>query len=64
MGDLPNLYAHTNGSAGMEFFSDLFSLNDLRDDDGAALIMHQNRDDHISQPMGGVGPRVGCAVLE
>jgi len=64
MGDLPNLYAHANGSAGMEFFSALFSLNDLRDEDGAALILHQNRDDHISQPIGGAGPRVGCAVLE
>jgi len=64
MGDLPNLYAHSDGSASMEFFSDLFTLADIRDEDGAALIMHQNRDDHITQPIGGAGPRVGCAVLK
>ncbi|MCI4643461.1 MAG: superoxide dismutase family protein [Hyphomonadaceae bacterium] len=64
MGDLPNLYAAEDGSAGMEFFSDLFSLHDLRDSDFAALIIHAGRDDHITQPIGGAGARVGCAVLK
>lgn len=63
-GDLPNLHAGQDGAAGMEFFTELFALSDLRDADGAALIIHENRDDHISQPIGGAGPRVGCAVLE
>ncbi|MEM1105106.1 MAG: superoxide dismutase family protein [Pseudomonadota bacterium] len=63
-GDLPNLYAASDGSASMEFFTSLFALSDLRDEDGAAMILHQNRDDHISQPIGGAGPRIGCAVLD
>jgi Cu-Zn family superoxide dismutase len=64
MGDLPNLYAYEDGSATLEFFTDRFSLNDVRDGDGAALILHESRDDHVTQPIGGAGARVGCAVLE
>lgn len=63
-GDLPNLHAADNGSAAMEFFTDRFSLAEIREGDGSALILHQNRDDHITQPIGGAGPRVGCAVLD
>ncbi|MEO0467477.1 MAG: superoxide dismutase family protein [Pseudomonadota bacterium] len=63
-GDLPNLYAFADGSATMEFFTTLTSLSSIADADGSALIIHQNRDDHITQPIGGAGPRVGCAVLK
>ncbi|MEO0817396.1 MAG: superoxide dismutase family protein [Pseudomonadota bacterium] len=63
-GDLPNLHVAQDGSAAMEFFSNYFSISDLRDDDDAAMIIHQNRDDHVSQPIGGSGPRIACAVLK
>ncbi len=63
-GDLPNIWANSDGSAGYEAFSTLFSLADLADEDGAALIIHENRDDHITQPIGGAGPRVACAVIK
>ncbi|MEL6663881.1 MAG: superoxide dismutase family protein [Pseudomonadota bacterium] len=63
-GDLPNLHVAKDGSAAMEFFSNYFSISDLRDEDNAAMIIHQNRDDHISQPIGGSGPRIACAVLD
>jgi Cu-Zn family superoxide dismutase len=62
-GDLPNIYAGPDGSAGYEAFSTLFSLEDLGDEDGAALIIHAERDDHLSQPIGGAGARVACAVI-
>ena len=63
-GDLPNFYASADGSGAMEFFTSITSLDQIRDMDNSALVMHQNRDDHISQPIGGSGPRVACAVLD
>ena len=62
-GDLPNIWAAADGSAGYEAFTTLTSLTDLTDADGAALIIHQNADDHITQPIGGAGSRVACAAI-
>lgn len=62
-GDLPNIWVNADGAAGYEAFSSLFSLSDLADEDGAALIIHAGRDDHMTQPIGGAGPRVACAVI-
>ena len=36
----------------------------LRDTDGSALVIHANVDDQQSQPIGGAGDRVGCAVIK
>ncbi|MEM7329611.1 MAG: superoxide dismutase family protein [Pseudomonadota bacterium] len=63
-GDLPNIWAAADGSAGYEAFSTLTTGADLADADGAALIIHVNRDDHLTQPIGGAGPRVACAVIK
>ena len=62
-GDTPNIYAHTNGAAGMEFVTNRTNLAALRDDDGSALIIHAGPDDHVTQPIGGAGARVACAVI-
>jgi len=68
-GDLPNLYVHQDGTAAAELYSPLVSLNPgtnrpaLLDDDGASVVIHANPDDHQSQPIGGAGARVACAVL-
>jgi len=62
-GDLPNIWAAADGSAGYEAFTDLTGLADLIDADGSALIIHAQKDDHLSQPIGGAGGRVACAVL-
>ena len=66
-GDLPNLYAHTDGTAVGEFFTQLLSLTDgpapIFDEDGISMVIHALPDDHISQPIGGAGPRVACALL-
>ena len=36
----------------------------LLDADGSALVIHANADDHASQPIGGAGDRVACAVIK
>ncbi len=63
-GDVPNIWAAADGSAGYEAFSTFVSLSDLADEDGAALIIHADRDDHMTQPIGGAGGRVACAVIK
>lgn len=60
-GDMPNIHIGTDGAARVEFFSSLISVSDLRDEDGAALIIHAARDDGQSQPIGGAGARIACA---
>lgn len=68
-GDLPNLYAAADGSAKAEFFTTRARITQdgpgqwLWDADGSALVIHANPDDHNSQPIGGAGDRVACAVL-
>lgn len=62
-GDLPNIWAAADGSAGYEAFTVLTTGDALLDDDGSALIIHANPDDFITQPIGGAGARVACAVI-
>lgn len=62
-GDLPNIWAAIDGSAGYEAFTTLTTAAALADGDGAALIIHEARDDHMTQPIGGAGGRVACAVI-
>ena len=63
-GDVPNIWAAADGSAGYEAFTSLITGAEVLDEDGTALIIHANRDDHLSQPIGGAGPRVACAVIK
>jgi superoxide dismutase, Cu-Zn family len=36
----------------------------LLDGDGTAVVFHAAPDDHMTQPIGGAGARVGCAELK
>ncbi|MDD9985149.1 MAG: superoxide dismutase family protein [Spirochaetaceae bacterium] len=70
-GDLPNLYVGGDGVAVAEFFTTRVSVSGrgrgdvpaLLDEDGSALIIHEHRDDHLSQPIGGAGGRIACGVI-
>ena len=68
-GDLPNLYAASDGSARAEFFTTRVSVYGnampaLLDEDGSAVIIHENPDDHMKQPIGGAGGRIGCGIIQ
>lgn len=69
-GDLPNIYVHADGMASAELFSTRLTLADgegrapIFDDDGSAIVIHQEPDDYESQPSGSGGDRIACAVIE
>lgn len=67
-GDLPNIHAGADGSANAEMFSPFVRVREgkvvLLDGDGSAVMIHANPDDHVTQPIGGAGPRVACGVIE
>ncbi|MGE0533253.1 MAG: superoxide dismutase family protein [Hyphomonadaceae bacterium] len=70
-GDLPSVFAAANTPFAAEVFSTGLTLASegangrmpLLDRDGAALVVHANVDDQVSQPVGGAGARLGCAAL-
>ncbi|MGA0607439.1 superoxide dismutase family protein [Phenylobacterium sp. VNQ135] len=63
-GDLPNIHAGADGAAAAEVYTTLTTLKALRDADGSAVLIHANADDHTTQPIGGAGARVACAVIK
>ena len=68
-GDLPNLFVGADGSARAEFFTVLVSVSGgkmpaLLDEDGSTVIIHENPDDHLTQPIGGAGGRIACGIIK
>jgi Cu-Zn family superoxide dismutase len=63
-GDLPNLVVLADGSAKAELFTTLIKLEELKDGDGSALVIHAERDDQTSQPIGKAGARIACAAIK
>lgn len=68
LGDLPNLVggpdsiAHVQVmSMGGKFAGD---SNALMDADGAAIIIHLQPDDYVTDPVGNAGPRGACGVIK
>lgn len=67
--DLPNLWVDGNGSIRAEVYTTRVSLAGsdtlpaLLDADGSALVIHAGSDDLTSQPIGGAGARIACAVI-
>lgn len=69
-GDLPNIYASEAGTVRAELYTTGVHVSGesgdsapLMDEDGAALVIHEMGDDHVTQPIGGAGGRVGCGVI-
>ena len=63
-GDLPNIFAGADGTAKAELFTTLTMMAPLHDADGSAIVIHAMADDYKSQPIGGAGDRVACAVIK
>jgi Cu-Zn family superoxide dismutase len=76
-GDLPVLYVKAHGEARAVTYTDRFSVADLADADGSALIVHAMPDNYANIPeryapdgpdmatrmAGDSGARIACAVL-
>ena len=62
-GDLPNIHAAADGTVRAELFTTNVEAAMLTDGDGAAIVVHENADDHKTQPIGGAGGRIACGVL-
>jgi Cu-Zn family superoxide dismutase len=65
-GDLPDLTVN-QGGVGVMVGSAAFTLLpgplSLFDGDGAALVVHANADDHVTDPSGNSGARIACGVI-
>ena len=66
-GDLPNIHADEAGNAQADYFASGVSLaedaaNTLFDDDGSAIIVHEDADSYGAEA--GAGGRVACGVIE
>ncbi|PQA86821.1 superoxide dismutase family protein [Hyphococcus luteus] len=64
--DMPNIYAGADGLAVASILNPMVSMDSggpLADEDGFAVIVHANPDDHMAQPIGGAGSRVACAAV-
>ena len=65
-GDMPNIYAHADGTARADVFNDAITLasgkdNSITDGDGAAIIIHEKGDSYGADA--GAGGRVACGVI-
>ncbi len=66
LGDIGNFVADENGSATVEFATDLWCLgcaDDSKNILGKAVIVHQGVDDFTSQPSGAAGARISCTGI-
>lgn len=65
-GDLANIFVGESGSVQIEQIVPGMTASEYRgffQDQGPALIIHQNPDDYLTQPTGDAGGRIACAVL-
>lgn len=74
-GDLPTLLVNEDGTGMLAATSDRFSLADLRDDDGSAVMVHELADNYANIPeryggpdpdtlaTGDAGSRLACGEL-
>ena len=67
-GDLGNITVDEDGMGTLEVTTDRFSLdtgaeNTLADEDGSALVIHENPDDLHTDPAGNSGDRIACGVI-
>ena len=67
-GDLPNIYAHADGTARADVFTADVTLapddeRSLFDSDGSAIIIHE-KPDAYGEDVGSAGARIACGVIK
>lgn len=69
-GDLPNIHADEQGRVRVQLFTTFASLTGAKgpgmtvlDEDGAALVMQETPDDHLTGPAGDGRNRLVCGVI-
>ncbi|MCZ0961815.1 superoxide dismutase family protein [Paracoccus benzoatiresistens] len=62
-GDLPNIHVPDNGTLMVEYFVPGLTKDMLADEDGSAIVIHEQPDDYTGQPSGHAGGRIGCGSL-
>ena len=63
-GDMPNQYVDQDGKLRAQVFDGMVSLDEKNAIRGRTLMIHADSDDYRSQPVGGAGKRLACAVIE
>lgn len=67
-GDLPNLVVNDAGRGHLDAVSHHATLTSgpvsLLDADGAAIVIHANEDDQVTNPSGNSGARIACGVID
>ncbi|WP_411034999.1 superoxide dismutase family protein [Shinella sp. BYT-45] len=64
-GDLPNQYVADDGVLRAHIYSTTVRLDDAeRGIRGRALVVHAGSDDYRTDPAGGAGDRLACAVIQ
>ena len=62
-GDLPNLEVAEDGKGKLVFSIPGTKLENLLDEDGAAIVVHASADDLKTDPSGNSGARIACGVF-
>jgi Cu-Zn family superoxide dismutase len=67
-GDQPNLKVGSAGVGSLRATNDRITLrqgpeNSLFDGDGSSIVIHENRDDQVTDPTGNSGARIACGVI-
>lgn len=63
MGDLGNIKADDAGNAHYEAVNHLIRMDGPNSIIGHSVIVHEDRDDYVSQPTGNAGGRLACGVI-
>ncbi|QGP78108.1 superoxide dismutase family protein [Sphingobium sp. CAP-1] len=67
MGDMPNMTVAADGTGAIEYHVPGGTISEgatpLLDTDGAAIVIHAQADDNMTDPAGNAGGRVACGVL-
>lgn len=64
-GDMPNIHVPASGELTVEIFNATLSVDDnLLDNDGAAVVIHEGVDDYETNPAGDAGARIACGVIK